>query len=132
MLEIFRVESQQVIHCHQGQGSRVMRTQTFTPADFPMVEEDENDAVVPHTILKSIAESNDDVQHQQIREQFRGTMDKLLQNLTESAVYDQAANADCKFKDCPCVERIDLVMKTYHDILNSALLSDIFLSVNCR
>lgn len=92
-----------------------------------MIEEDESDAIAPHSFWEQIIESNGDPQLRQIREQFKEAMGTLIGNLPESAIHDQAANADCHFTDCPCVERIDLVMKTYHLVLNSDLLSNPFL-----
>merc|ERR1719300_1757712 len=60
-----------------------------------------------------------ETEYKRIQGQFQKEMKEVIGKNTKEGFLLEAANYWCTYKECPCIARIDILMKTYHELVNS-------------
>ena len=48
---------------------------------------------------------------------FEDKMTKLLGDKNKDDLFEECANEECKLDDCPCIDRIELILETYQKMM---------------
>ena len=98
----------------QRQSVRIKNLEILDDDDNPEMNE-----LTPTAYIENVSRLQKTEEHQRIRADFRTKMQELLGERTRQDLYEETALFECSFDTCPCVERIDLMMKTYAELTNS-------------
>ena len=95
-------------------------------SSFDYIDDTENstfDYMTPMTYIENVNKLQKSPEHQNIRDFFEQKMTKLLLDWTQKDLEVQAESYECPgvtdLDNCPCVQRIDIVMETYSKLMNN-------------
>ena len=103
-------------------GNKVKKRQSVRIKNLEILDDDENpeiDELTPTAYIENVSRLQKTEEHQRIRTDFQTKMTVLLGGRTKQDLHEETALFECSFDTCPCVERIDLMMKTYAELTNS-------------